>query len=118
MPASMHYSDGMSSWGACGLPVSKYPHAKDGALVTCKRPGCRVHVPKVEQPRRIALVIAPATATHCGVSHLPQERCRFLSFNHGHWFCASLGSGLPAGGMSSLDVPERLPKCIAAEVKP
>jgi hypothetical protein len=44
----VHFSDGMSGWGACSLP--------------CKRPGCRVHVPKVEQPRRIALPLAADTS--------------------------------------------------------
>lgn len=117
MPAPMHYSDGMSGWGSCGLPVSKNPHTKDGALVTCKRPGCRVHVPKVEQPRRIALVIAPATERRCGTRWHREALCPRLEPDglNGAVICKQFGYVFDVTGGQ---IPERLPECIAAEVKP
>ena len=117
MSAPVHHSDGMSAWGSCSLPVANYPHARDGSQVTCKRPGCRVHVPKVEQPRRIALVIAPATKTHCGPG-LDIEggiRCPMLKAGEEEWECKAFDRSFEYN--ADRTYPKRLPECLAAEVK-
>lgn len=67
--------------------------------------------------RRIARVISPATATHCGTDRDWQSRCQFLGYDHGHWFCRCMGSGFSVGATNGLAVPERLPDCIASEVQ-
>lgn len=62
-------------------------------------------------PRRIALPIAPATATHCGTAFHPDKRCNSLYISLG-WVCGAFAKKLPEGSEM-----RRLPECIASEVR-
>lgn len=98
---------GFLSQSACGRSVGIDNMTADPSEITCYASGCRQLRPKVEQPRRITIVIAPATATHCG-------ECPFL--NDG---TSPTSRRCDAFRAHIKGVPAmRLPICLAAEVKP
>ena len=95
--------------GSCGTICTSV--TTDASKITCRRRACAKHAAKVEQPRRIALVIAPATKTHCGDEN--DRRCAALRPATGE--CGSLG--LPLFWDSKQLEYKRRPECLAAEVR-
>lgn len=100
--------------GSCGTICTSV--TTDASKITCRRRACAKHAAKVEQPRRIALVIAPATDTRCATGWGKESRCPHL--NPGE-----PGSAVRCEHFKKplrfefSQLPERLPECRAAEVE-
>ena len=100
---SKHFVKYGHNMTGCGRYVDGLSYTDQPNDVTCKRPGCRVHMPKVEQPRRVTIPIAGSLDKECGAC--PQlvgdGYCNLFRFD------VVYQSGYY----------ERLPECVAAEVQ-